>query len=115
MNNGPLSKQNNRYYEGLNWWGECNNPLLRSYITRSCYVLVTPDKNALTSKGKVILEGILCPRGPSVVTTLELLERYLRSLRMISVLDVVGTSWNTFWFLNEISSYRLLFDSFLSS
>jgi hypothetical protein len=66
------STTNDRYYEGINWWGVCNNPLLRSYISQSCDVLVTPDKNALTSKGKVVLEGILCPRGPSIVTTLEL-------------------------------------------
>jgi hypothetical protein len=68
----PVAKQNDRYYEGLNWWGVCNNPLLHSYISQSCDVLVTPDKNALTFKGKVALEGILCPRGPSIVTTLQL-------------------------------------------
>ena len=60
--NNPVVKQNDRYYEGLNWWAVCNNPLLHSNISLSCDVLVTQDKNALTSKGKVALEGILCPR-----------------------------------------------------
>jgi hypothetical protein len=69
MNNGPPA---NRYYECLNWWGVCNNPLLKQYIPQSCDVLVTPDKNALTSKGKVVLEGILCPKGPSIVSTIQL-------------------------------------------
>src|SRR5207302_7315888 len=69
INTSPSTKQNDRYYEGLNWWEVCNNPLLHSYITQSCDFLVTPDKNALTSKGKVALEGILYPRGPSIVTT----------------------------------------------
>ena len=62
INNNPVVKQNDRYYEGLNWWAVCNNPLLHSNISLSCDVLVTQDKNALTSKGKVALEGILCPR-----------------------------------------------------
>jgi len=70
--NNPIAKQIDRYYEGLNWWGVCTNPLLHSYITQSCDILVTPDKNALTAKGKVVLEGILCPKGPSIVSTLEL-------------------------------------------
>jgi hypothetical protein len=69
MNNGPPV---NTYYEGLNWWGVCNNPLLKSDISQSCDILVTPDKNALTSKGKVVLEGILCPKGPSIVSTIQL-------------------------------------------
>jgi photosystem II reaction center protein PsbP len=71
-NNPPTKKQIDRYYQGLNWWGICNNPLLHSYISQPCNVLVTPDKNALTAKGKHILEGVLCPRGPAIVSTLQL-------------------------------------------
>jgi hypothetical protein len=64
--------QQSRCYEGLNWRGICNNPLLSSYISQPCDVLVTPDGNALTSEGKVQLEAILCPRGPSILSTLEM-------------------------------------------
>ena len=71
VNNGGELQQT-RYYEGLDWRGICNNPLLGSYISQPCDVLVTPDGNALTSEGKVQLEGILCPRGPSILSTLEM-------------------------------------------
>jgi carboxymethylenebutenolidase len=64
--------QNDRYYDGLNWREICNNPLLSSYITQPCDVLVTTDGNALTSEGKIQLEGILCPRGPSILSTIEI-------------------------------------------
>ena len=33
--------------------------------------LVTPDGNALTSEGKIALESILCPQGPSILSTIE--------------------------------------------
>jgi hypothetical protein len=72
INNNPPAKKQIKYYQGLNWWGICNNPLLHSYISQPCNVLVTPDKNALTAKGKVVLEGVLCPRGPTIVSTLQL-------------------------------------------
>lgn len=64
--------QKDRYYDGLNWREICNNPLLSSHITQPCDVLVTIDGNALTSEGKIQLEGILCPRGPSVLSTIEI-------------------------------------------
>ena len=60
------------YYEGLDWWGICNNSLIRSYISQPCETLVTPDHHALTSEGKVVLEKVLCPKGPSVLSTIEL-------------------------------------------
>ena len=60
------------YYEGLDWWGICNNSLLRSYISQPCETLVSPDHRALTSQGKIVLEGILCPKGPSILSTIEL-------------------------------------------
>ena len=60
------------YYEGLDWWGICNNSLLRSYISQPCETLVSPDHRALTSQGKIALEGILCPKGPSILSTIEL-------------------------------------------
>jgi hypothetical protein len=60
------------YYEGLDWWGICNNSLVRSYISQPCETLVQPDHRALTSQGKIVLEGILCPKGPSILSTIEL-------------------------------------------
>ena len=60
------------YYEGLDWWGICNNSLVLSYISQPCETLVTPDHRALTSQGKIVLEGILCPKGPSILSTIEL-------------------------------------------
>lgn len=60
------------YYEGLDWWGICNNSLIRSYISQPCENLVTPDHHALTSEGKAVLEKVLCPKGPSVLSTIEL-------------------------------------------
>jgi hypothetical protein len=60
------------YYEGLDWWGICNNSLVRSYISQPCENLVSPDHYALTSQGKIVLEGILCPKGPSILSTIEL-------------------------------------------
>jgi hypothetical protein len=60
------------YYKGLDWWGIYNNSLVRSYISQPCETLVTPDHRALTSQGKIVLEGILCPKGPSILSTIEL-------------------------------------------
>ena len=60
------------YYEGLDWWGICNNSLVRSYISQPCDTLVTPDHRALTPQGKAVLERILCPKGPSILSTVEL-------------------------------------------
>ena len=58
--------------QSLRWWGICNNSLLRSYISQPCETLVSPDHRALTSQGKIVLEGILCPKGPSILSTIEL-------------------------------------------
>ena len=60
------------YYKGMDWWGICNNSLVRSYISQPCETLVTSDHHALTSQGKIVLEGILCPKGPSILSTIEL-------------------------------------------
>jgi hypothetical protein len=60
------------YYQGMDWWSICNNSLVRSYISQPCETLVSPDHQALTSQGKTVLEGILCPKGPSILSTLEL-------------------------------------------
>src|SRR5262249_27656052 len=60
------------YYEGLDWWGICNNSLVHSYISQPCETLVSPDHRALTSEGKTVLEGILCPKGRSILSTIEL-------------------------------------------
>lgn len=54
------------------WWGVCNNSLVRSYISQPCATLVTPDHRALTSQGKATLDRILCPKGPSILSTIEL-------------------------------------------
>ena len=59
------------YYEGLDWWGISNNSLVRSYISQPCESLVTPDHRALTYQGKVVLESVLCPKGPSVLSMIE--------------------------------------------
>ncbi|HEY7082385.1 MAG TPA: tetratricopeptide repeat protein [Nitrososphaeraceae archaeon] len=60
------------YYKGLDWWGICNNSLVRSYISQPCETLVTPDHRALTSQGKTVLEGVLCSKGPSILSPIEL-------------------------------------------
>ena len=60
------------YYEGMDWWGICNNSLVRYYISQPCETLVTPDHRELTPQGKAVLERILCPKGPSVLSTIEL-------------------------------------------
>jgi hypothetical protein len=64
--------QEDRYYEGLDWQEICENPLVRNYISQPCEVLVTPDGNALTSLGKQSMENLLCPQGPSILSTIEL-------------------------------------------
>ena len=69
---GATKEPSGIYYEDLDWWGICNNSLVRSYISQPCETLVTPDHRALTSQGKVVLEGVLCPKGPSVLSTIEL-------------------------------------------
>lgn len=65
-------KQDDRFYEGLDWDGVCTNPLIRNYISQPCNVLVTPDGNALTFHGKQEMENLLCPRGSSIILTIEL-------------------------------------------
>jgi hypothetical protein len=60
------------YYEGLDWWGICNNSFVRSYISQPCEILVSPGHRALTSEGKIVLEKVLCPKGPSVLSMIEL-------------------------------------------
>jgi hypothetical protein len=67
-----LTEPSAGYYKGMDWWGICNNSLVRSYISQPCETLVSPDHPALTSQGKIALEGILCPKGPSVLSTIEL-------------------------------------------
>ena len=64
--------QDNRYYEGFDWQGVCTNPLARNYISQPCEQLVTPDGIALTSQGKQSMENLLCPQGPSILSTIEL-------------------------------------------
>lgn len=59
------------YYEGLDWWGICNNSLVRSYMSQPCETLVTPDHRALTPQGKAVLESVLCPKGSSVLSMIE--------------------------------------------
>lgn len=63
--------QDNRYYEGFDWRGVCNNPLVRNYVTQQCDILVTSDGNALTSDGKAAMEKVLCPQGRSIIGILE--------------------------------------------
>ena len=67
-----MTEPSAEYYKGLDWWGICNNSLVRSYISQPCRTLVSPDHRALTSQGKVVLEGILCPKGPSILSTIDL-------------------------------------------
>jgi hypothetical protein len=63
----------NRYYEGFDWNGVCNNAIVRQQgITQPCNILVTPDGNALTSEGKSEMEKVLCPKGPGIIGTIEL-------------------------------------------
>jgi hypothetical protein len=64
--------QDNKYYDGLDWQGICMNPLVRNYISQPCRDLVTPDGNALTSQGKQSMENLICPQGPSILSTIEL-------------------------------------------
>jgi hypothetical protein len=68
-----LTELSAEYYKGLDWWAICNNSLVRSYISKPCETLVTSDHHALTSQGKIVLESILCPKGPSILSTIELL------------------------------------------
>ena len=89
------------YYEGLDWWGICNNSLVRSYISQPCetlispytYIqpcenLVTPDHRALTSQGKIVLEGILCPKGQSILSTIELFYGISRRLEISTLYSI---------------------------
>jgi hypothetical protein len=68
-----VDRQNGRYYEGFDWQGVCRNPLIRNYISQPCEVLVTSNGNALTSQGKQSMENLLCPQGPSILSTIELI------------------------------------------
>jgi hypothetical protein len=63
--------QHNRYYDGFDWLGVCNNPIVRNYITQQCDILVTSDGNALTSEGKSAVETVLCPQGRSIIGIIE--------------------------------------------
>jgi hypothetical protein len=67
-----LTELSAEYYKGLDWWSICNNSLVRSYISQPCETLVSPDHHALTSQGKIVLEGALCPKGPSILSAIEL-------------------------------------------
>jgi len=64
-------QDNSRYYEGFDWLGVCNNPMVRNYITQQCDDLVTSDGNALTSDGKAAMETVLCPQGRSIIGIIE--------------------------------------------
>lgn len=70
--NPPPNQLTDRYYEGLDWRGICNNPLASNYISQPCDTLVTSDGNALTPNGKQVMEGFLCPQGRGVIGTIEL-------------------------------------------
>jgi hypothetical protein len=63
--------QDIRYFEGFDWRGVCNNPLVRNYLTQQCDVLVTSDGNALTSEGKAAMETVLCPKGSGIIGIIE--------------------------------------------
>jgi len=67
-----LTEPSVEYYKGMDWWGICNNSLVRSYISQPCETLISPDHHALTYQGKIVLEGVLCPKGPSILSTIEL-------------------------------------------
>jgi hypothetical protein len=69
--NGASKEPSGIYYEGLDRWGICNNSLVRSYISQPCTTLAS-DHRAPTSQGKAELERVLCPKGPSVLSTIEL-------------------------------------------
>jgi hypothetical protein len=64
-------KLTDRYYEGLDWRGICSDALGSGFISQPCDTLITPDGNALTSQGKQVMEGALCPRGQGVIKMLE--------------------------------------------
>jgi len=70
--NPPRNQLTDRYYEGLDWREICNSPLASDYISQPCDSLVTSDGNALTPNGKQVMEGLLCPRGRGVISTIEL-------------------------------------------
>lgn len=65
-------EQDNRYYEGFDWLGVCNTPIVRNYVTQQCDVLVTSDGNALTSDGKAAMETALCPKGRGIIGIIEI-------------------------------------------
>lgn len=70
--NPSPNQQTDRYYEGYDWRGVCNNPFASNYISQPCDTLVTPDGNALTPNGKQVMEGLLCPQGRGMIGTLEM-------------------------------------------
>ena len=72
-NPSPNQPIDNRYYEGLDWTGVCNDAHRYGFISQPCdSTLITPDGNALTSQGKQVMEAALCPRGQGVIKILEL-------------------------------------------
>jgi hypothetical protein len=71
-NTTVTDEQDIRYYEGFDWLGVCNNPLVRNYVTQPCDILVTSGGNALTSDGKTAMENVLCPKGSGIIGTIEL-------------------------------------------
>ena len=71
-NPSPNQPIDNRYYEGLDWTGVCNDAHRYGFISQPCDTLATSDGNALTSEGKQVMEGALCPRGQGVIKILEL-------------------------------------------
>ncbi len=72
IDNPPRNQLTDRYYEGYDWRGVCNNPFASNYISQPCDTLVTPDGNALTPNGKQVMEGLLCPQGRGIIGTLEM-------------------------------------------
>ena len=71
----PNPSTDDRYYEGYDWTGVCNDAHRYGYMpmgSQPCdTTLITPDGNALTSQGKQVMEAPLCPRGQGVIGLLE--------------------------------------------
>ena len=70
--NAPRNQLTDRYYEGYDWRGVCNNALASDYISLPWDTFITPDGNALTANGKQVMEGFMCPRGQGVIVTIEM-------------------------------------------
>ena len=58
-----------RHYEGQDWWSICRS--VDNLLSEPCETLVTPDGNALTAEGKRVLEKVLCIAGQPIVGLLQ--------------------------------------------